>query len=70
MEIIDAFRKSVSQLLHRLADFVFLWDAAVAAAIYLGQTDVSTLPNAEWVWLYNFGIVFLLDFCARLLEKE
>lgn len=53
-----------------MADFLFLWAVAVSAALYLGQSEMTILPNIDWGWMYIFGIAVLLDFFVLLLEKE
>ena len=49
---------------------LFLWAVAVSAALYLGQSELTILPNIEWVWMYILGMAVLLDFIVLLLEKE
>lgn len=70
MGVVSALRKCLCLLVRRVADFLFLWAVAVSAALYLGQSEMTILPNIDWGWMYIFGIAVLLDFFVLLLEKE
>ena len=70
MGVIQALRKCLCLTARRMADFLFLWAVAVSAALYLGQSELTILPNIEWVWMYILGMAVLLDFIVLLLEKE
>ncbi len=69
MVVLEKMRKCGCQFLRRISDFLFLWDVAVAAALYLGQANVTDRPIGQWLWLYIFIIALVLDFFVLLLEK-